>query len=69
MTVKEYWKKNKPEKERAYGIEDFEFAEEFTCWINYGKVWIEEYFEGAFTLEHIKTMEQFYQLKKLLTGE
>lgn len=46
----------------------FEFAENFTCQIDEGIVWIEEYSEGAFPLSHIKKVNQFIQLYEILTG-
>ncbi len=46
----------------------FEFAEVFTCRVDKGVVWIEEYSEGEFSLMHIKTEHQFIQLYEILTG-
>ena len=46
----------------------FEFAEQFTCYIESTGVWIEEYYEGSFCLDHIKTREQLVQLYEILTG-
>jgi len=46
----------------------FGFAEEFTCRITNGIVWIEEYSEGEFTLGHIKTEQQLITLYEILTG-
>ena len=47
----------------------FEFAEVFTCDIAENGVWIEQYSEGSYCLEHIKTEKQLIQLYEILTGE
>ena len=47
----------------------FEFAEVFSCRVDKGVVWIEEYSEGEFSLLHIKTEKQFIQLYEILTGQ
>ena len=66
MKIKEYWKDNKGDNRTLL---EFEFAEVFNCWIwDGGTVWIEEYSEGEYELEHIKTIDQYKQLHKLLTG-
>ena len=64
MTIKEYWQINKKE----FCLLSFTFAEEFECWINEGKVYVEEYGEGSFELKHIKTLDEYKLLCKLLTG-
>jgi len=46
----------------------FTFAEEFTCRIADGIVWIEEYSEGEFPLKHINTEQQYISLYEILTG-
>ena len=65
MTIEEYWQINK----KGFSLLIFGFAEEFNCWIHGGKVWIEEYGEGAFELKHIKTIDDYKILHKLLTGQ
>lgn len=67
MTIQEYWDKNK--KYSPSGLLDFEFSEEFGCWIQHGKVWMQEYHECEFELKHIKTIEDYKLLFKLLVGE
>ena len=66
MTIKEYWAKN---NKGSIFILCFDFAEEFSCWIQGEGVWMEEYGEGAYELKHIKTIDQYKELHKLLTGE
>ena len=66
MTIQEYWEEN---NNGEPSILYFEFAEEFTCCIRSEGATMEEYGEGEFVLEHIKTIEQYKELHKLLTGE
>jgi hypothetical protein len=47
----------------------FTFATEFNAMVEKGIVYLEEYAEGAFPLEHIKTEEQYLKLYEILTGE
>ena len=47
----------------------FTFAQEFTATVRGGVVYLEEYGEGEFPLEHIKTEEQYLVLHKILTGK
>ena len=70
MTIKEYIEKH--EIQSTYSSHSFSFGgrdDVFSCWISEEGVMIEQYHEGEFRLEHIKTMEQFSQLCELLTGE
>jgi hypothetical protein len=53
---------------KKYFGRSFKFAEQFTCYIEKDGVWIEEYSEGAFCLDHIKTEKQLIQLYEILTG-
>ena len=64
MTIKEYCKRN----DEKFILLSFDFAAEFTCWIEDEKVYMEEYGEGAFELIHIKTIDDYKKLYKLLTG-
>jgi len=47
----------------------FTFGDNFTAYFTYGICEIEQYSEGRETLHHITTIEQFNELKKILTGE
>ena len=47
----------------------FEFAEEFTCTVRGGVVYIKEHCEGEFPLPHIKTVEDYKRLCEILTYE
>lgn len=47
----------------------FTFATEFNAMVEKGIVYLEQYGEGAFPLEHIKTEEQYLKLYEILTGE
>lgn len=49
--------------------QSFEFAEVFTCRVDEGVIWIEQYSEGQFSLTHIKTEKQYIDLFEILTGE
>jgi len=51
-----------------YNDRFFSFAEEFTCSISGGVVYIEQYGEGRFPLTHIKTERQLILLYEILTG-
>ena len=64
MTIKKYWDNNSLGKRHLL---EFEFAEEFSCWIYDGKVYMEEYSEGEYELVHIKTIRDYQKLHKLLT--
>ena len=76
MTIQEYWDKNKnsewhtgigkDEKMLWFAVGKYDFI----CWIDEGVVWISGHDESIkYQLKHIKTIDQYKQLCKLLLGE
>ena len=53
---------------KKFNRKKFYFAEVFTCMVDGGEVFIEQYSEGECLLSHIKTEGQFIQLYEILTG-
>jgi len=52
-----------------YNGKSFEFAEDFVATVTNGVVYVEQFADGEFPLEHIKTESQFIELYEILTGE
>ena len=51
-----------------YNDTKFKFADEFTCSVRHGIVYVEEYNEGEFPLLHIKCEADYLVLFGILTG-